>query len=83
MRRGYIPTRPTGAEVFGVAGVPSDASVPAGTTIAYDTTNKRLYRRLHDGWYSVNGDGAVGAVGLFLYPSASLYPSTSLYPGEQ
>ena len=63
-RRGYIPTWPARATVFGVAGVPSDLTVPEGITIAADTSvvPPRLYRRLDDGWSSVNGLGAVGAV---------------------
>lgn len=82
-RRGYRPTRPVGAEVFGVFGVPSDATVPSGYTIAVDTsvTPPRLYRRLSDGWYPVNGDGETGSVITAVYPLPDLPPSPNLFPG--
>jgi hypothetical protein len=54
-RRGYRATWPAAAEVFGVAGVPNDGNVPPGTTIAQDTTTRRLYRKETGVWLPVAG----------------------------
>lgn len=56
-KKGYIPTWPARAVVVGVAGVPSDANTPPGTTLAVNTDTDNLYRRDPvDGWRSVNGE---------------------------
>lgn len=56
VKRGYIPTWPDRAVVPGVAGVPSDATVPLGTTHAVDTTTGLLYRKSGDAWLNVSGN---------------------------